>query len=172
MSDNPDEGGGGSVYAAFIDEEYQRQLTRRDRNDAKGQQLITHTGLLLTLMIGLVTFITDKPAEVIEASAAAWFAIALALAITTMAIGIHVSGNRVYHTVDPKTLDDMAARPQWADSEEDARFHVAYVKRKAAEQNRVRNGKRARWAMAGQYAQIAIVATFLTGYVILLRELS
>jgi hypothetical protein len=172
MADSPPDGGGGAIFAAFIDEEYQRQFARRDRNDSKGQQLLTHTGAFLTLMIALGTLVVDKPAESIESGTAAWFLTTLVLAVATMAIGIHVSGNRIYHTVDPATLDQMATRAQWADSEDDALHHVAFVKRKAAEQNRVRNKTRARWAMTGQYLQIAVVITFLIGYVTLLHGLN
>jgi hypothetical protein len=161
------------LYADLIDQEFQRQYTRRDRLDAKGQSLIGQTGTTLTLAAAVVAFLVSKdPLVVLKAPTSLLLGGALVLGLGVMVIGIHVSGNRTYHALGPGMLDQMAVRPQWADTEEEALQHICRIKRQVTRENDGRNKRLVLWARIGQWGQIATVAAFLVGLASLAHALA
>lgn len=164
------EANGSGIYAAFIEEELKGEAARKDKTEAKAQQQTTLTGSFLLAAIAVIGLAVEDYTKLHRPLIATCFLAALLFALIAIALGAFVNGNRPYPATDQATIDRMATRAQWTVDAESALFHLTYQRAQllaaAARSNRIL----ARYALAGQYAQLAFFTCFAAGFAALIIE--
>lgn len=148
----------GKTYAAFIEAEVKAERERRVAFDARGQALITTSGVLVTLLTGVATVVktaaTPRFPPVVTVTTGA----ALLLFAAAAGCGVVAGWNRHYAVARSATLGQMVAN-HWTDDEVDARNNVATLLVNTLETLRRANGFKARWVATGLIVQVvALVA--------------
>lgn len=155
----------GKTYAAFIEAEVEAERDRRAAFDARGQALITTSGVLVTLLTGVASLVKTAgtprfPPVVIITTGAA-----LLLFAAAAGCGVVVGWNRRYAVTRSSTLDTMV-EDHWTDDEVDARNNVASLMVRTLETLRPSNGFKARWLAAGLVIQVIALVTLGTAAVV------
>lgn len=118
---------GSEVYASFIKDEYDQEVARRERLEARGITVVTSSGVLVTLVFGLGAVVTKN--ERWTPSNATVALVLVALAAFCVAAFNGIRANRLVSTevVTPEVLEELRTK-RWTDSATDAASVVAYAR--------------------------------------------
>ncbi|MEJ2855718.1 MULTISPECIES: hypothetical protein [unclassified Saccharothrix] len=143
----------GKTYAGFIEAEVKAERERRAAFDARGQALITTSGVLVTLLTGVAALVKTAATPRFPVAVTATTGAALLLFAAAAACGVVAGWNRHYAVTAPRTLGRMVA-DHWTDDEVDARNNVATLMVRTLETLRHSNGFKARWVATGLVVQV------------------
>ncbi|WP_394620221.1 hypothetical protein JNUCC0626_14290 [Lentzea sp. JNUCC 0626] len=143
----------GKTYQTFIETELKAERERRTAFDARGQALITTSGVLVTVLTGLVTIVRTGTTTRVPVAAQVVVIVALVLFVGAAVCGIAAGWNRHYAVATHRTLDKMVG-VHWTDDEVDARNNVATVQTFTIDTLRRGNRFKARCVSAGLITQV------------------
>jgi hypothetical protein len=159
----------GAAYLAFVEGELRAERERRATFDARGQGLITTSGVLVTLLGGLAAVVRGGTAVRPGPIAVVIVVLALTLFVMAAICGIVAGWNRRYAVTTYGTITTMLGA-HWTDTEVDARNNIATVHAKTINTLRAANKFKAACVSAGLILQVLALTTFASGVVVLLGQ--
>ncbi|GLZ79662.1 hypothetical protein Afil01_44690 [Actinorhabdospora filicis] len=156
MSDS----GQGAAYTEYIADQLAAEHARRVSLQGRAQWLLSSSTTLLTLMTAVVVFLQFSGPRRIPGWLQAGYFIAVTALIVAVTAGIWAGRAYRYRVADESTLSAMLDT-HWGDDQVDSRNIVARLR--VAEITSLRHGNNlmARWALAGQLAQLVFVILFV-----------
>ncbi|MDX3192105.1 hypothetical protein PV458_27155 [Streptomyces sp. MN03-5084-2B] len=143
---------------AFIEAELKAERERRTGQEARGQALITTSGALVTLLVGVAAVVKTAATLRFPPSVSITVGTALLLFAVAAGCGVAVGWNRHYAVAKATTLTRMLT-DHWTDDEVDARNHVATLLVETLGTLRRANELKARWVLVGLVVQVvALIA--------------
>ncbi|MFI9010970.1 hypothetical protein ACIGNX_27405 [Actinosynnema sp. NPDC053489] len=155
----------GKTYAGFIEAEVKAERERRAAFDARGQALITTSGVLVTLLTGVAALVKTASTPRFPVVVTATTGAALLLFAAAAACGVVAGWNRHYAVAAPRTLERMVA-DHWTDDEVNARNNVADLMVRTVETLRHSNAFKARWVATGLVVQVVALVVLGTAAVL------
>src|SRR5688500_4320382 len=95
----------GETYAQFIESELKAERDRRTSYDARGQALITTSGALVTLLVGVAAIVRVNVISQLPMAVSVVVAAAILLLIAASGCGIVVGWNHRYVVAKVSTLE-------------------------------------------------------------------
>ena len=149
---------GASVYAAYIKEQLAVQEVRKSSIEQRGAWVITSSGVLVSLLFGLVALLTgSKGYELPDGSEPLLFASMVAFVIAAVA-AIITNAPLFYSGVKTADLEATVKGPIWNDSPEDAEKRIAATDVKVLATAKSRNTFKGFALLAAVIAQIYAVS--------------
>jgi hypothetical protein len=148
----------GKTYAEFIEAELKAERERRATYEVRGQALITTSGALVTLLVGVAAVVKTAATARFPPSVPVAVGAALLLFAIAAGCGVLAGWNRHYAVAKATTLARMLT-DHWTDDEVDARNNVASLLVTTLSTLRSANEFKARWVAIGLVVQVvALVA--------------
>jgi len=148
----------GVVYCAFIEAELKTERERRSNLDSRGVSLVTTSSSLVTLLAAVSAFVIRGDKFVLPSPAKVPLLVALSTFAIAAVCGIIATWLHKYTVAAINDLTAMRSS-HWKDDAIDSRNVVALINIKTIDTLRTKNDIKARWLIAGYFAQLsALVA--------------
>lgn len=163
---------GGEQLELFVDAEVAAERDRRDRIDARGAALITTSAGLATLMFAAASLITGQD-KYAPPRGTIWFLGLTFIAFAMAALcGLQAARSGKVQVVTTTQLlkwrnDDVDI---WQNSKDNVRWLLTRAKIQHLESLRIGNNRRAKWAVAGGFAQLIALATLVAAVGVILAH--
>jgi hypothetical protein len=133
-----------------------REDARKESIEKRGLSVITTSGALATLLLGLATFVTHNPDFTLPPAANTALKRALAAFAVASVLAVLTNLPLFYGEVDPKKLK-RDLKPHWSDSQREAENQVAKTLLKITISARKVNGAKAWCLLLGILAEVVAV---------------
>ncbi|MGW6932930.1 hypothetical protein ACWGE0_22935 [Lentzea sp. NPDC054927] len=144
----------GKTYLGFVEAELKAERERRTAFEARGQALVTSSGALVTLLVGLAAIVKTAATPQLTPWVLGPVGTALLLFATAGGCGVIAGWNRHYAVAATGTLRTMLAA-HWIDNEVDARNHTGSLLVSTLATLRSANNFKARWVTIGLIVQVS-----------------
>lgn len=145
----------GTAYLGFIGDELSREFNRRDKLNTAATAVIASAGTLLTLSIGVVTFLRG---QVRFAHHSGWTVlVAVGLYLLSALLGLVASTNKRYQVVAHSTMLAMLTT-HWTDTETSARNSIGKLMVRSINSLRTGNNAKSRWLLAAVISEMVAIA--------------
>jgi hypothetical protein len=145
---------GSTIYLGFMSDLLASEESRKASLEARGIAVITTSGALVSLLLGLITAIKGSKTFIVSASAYAPFLVGGVLFGIAATLGILANVPFLYKSVRPTSLE-FATYNLWDDSPEDAELMVASTRIGLYASARKTNTLKAIFVIAGLTAEVA-----------------
>lgn len=157
---------GGKVYATYIKSLLDYELSRKTVLESKASAVVTTSGVLVTLLFGLVAVVTGAKNFVLPEDAQVWLGLAVGLFVIATALAVTASVLPVpYGQVkfDAKNLKGV-----WQQSELTASVNVAAAQLQQRDIVRKKNDSKARLVLGAGAAELLALVMLAIAVVIIL----
>jgi hypothetical protein len=159
---------GAKAYAAFIAEQVDRQEARKSSLESRGVTVITTSGTLATLLLGLTAIATKaQDTFMLPDEARPPLALALIAFVLAAVAAIFTNAPRNYKEATVESLRKLV-ETSWDDTERVALQEVAKAQLRVLERAKEMNGQKARALVAGVMFETAAVAALAWAMIVLL----
>jgi hypothetical protein len=159
----------GAVACAFIGEEVDAESDRKSSLESRAIAVITSSGTLVTLLLGLAALVTKSSTFVLDRPERWLLSASALLFVVSAALGIVASAPFRYLLVDPKSLTSTVAPNVWSEDGSVLHRELTTVRLAQLEDARTHNESRAEMLVAALAVQVlAVLLTAATVAVVLL----
>jgi hypothetical protein len=160
----------GAAVSAFVAEELDAERTRKASLESRGLAVITSSGTLVTLLLGLAALVTKADKFKLADSERWLLAAAALLFVVAGAVGIVCNAPARYLQIEPASLTGMLAPEAWSSEGTSARRELTAAKLAELADARGRNEWKARLLAGAMAVQGAAVLMAAVAVVLVLRR--
>ncbi|GAB2995694.1 hypothetical protein LWP59_24840 [Amycolatopsis acidiphila] len=131
----------GPEFAAFVREQLEVEEKRRASLETRSLAVITTSGTLVTLVLGLAALVTQRKDFTFPHAASPWLLASLVIFVLATVFAIVANSPRRHHLLDTTTFEEIIRR-RWSTSADDAVKTLAVTRLRDLERvQRVNNVK-------------------------------
>ena len=144
----------GDALTEFLSDQVLAERARKSSLEARALGVITSSGVLVTLLMGLGSIVVGTAGFRASLSARALLVVAAAMFVIAAALAIFVNAPLGYLEVEPESLRDLAAPSNWILPGEEARRQLAAARLEALVSARRRNQAKALVLLLAAVAEV------------------
>jgi hypothetical protein len=158
----------GSAYRDLIDAQLKREDGRKVSFEARGMQIITSSGTIVTLLFGLAALATSSTSFALIGSAKVAFAVALGLLLVAAVCGIATNVPLEYVEASSASLTHVLEDPFWLGRMEIGQRRAAEFEIAQLVVGRAANGFKGKLLIAGLAFEVLGVVAVAVGVLLIL----
>lgn len=148
----------GDIYAAFVTERLADQEARKESVERRGMAVVTTSGTLVSLLFGLVAFITDDDGFRIDAVGEAILLLGLVCFVAAAVLGLLTNLPRDYTNIDPTdAFGSDALKQYWNDDRAAAHMRLTATRVGMVATAQTRNEEKAQLLLKAMIAEVVAV---------------
>jgi hypothetical protein len=158
----------GTVYADYINEQLKDEQTRKTSLEQRGFSVIASSGVLITLLLGLVALLAEPSNRAMPTTAKALIVAAISTFLFAALFGLAVNLPCTYQAMAIESLKRMATQELWVKPDLAASWRIAEQQVHHIDIARKLNGRKANLLHCGIVAQTVGVVLAAAGAVYLM----